>query len=213
MNIDTIYPMQPRPLDILFKEHLGNSIRCGDMLSRLFANLHDPESYIAQVKQLEEQGDRLTAESYHALELLSYSELVQITQEFVKYLDDIVDGMNNTARVIDIFTPDNIEAAAQQILSIILSMVSRLLAEVQQYPENQLASVKQCREELKKWEENADTIYHEWRKAHRRHSSLSLISEMDWTEILGILEQTTDACYHSALLLERITRYHLRQSL
>ncbi len=208
MNPDT----EIRPLDVLFKEHLDNSIECGQILNLLFLNLHDPEPHIARIKRLEERGDRLTAEAYHALELLPYSELVYLTQQFVKRLDDIVDGMNDTARVIDIFIPGQAEEAARQILALILEMAARLLAEVRRYPNNELASVRQCRETLKKAEEKADMVYHEWRKAHRRHSSLSLISETDWTEILGILEATTDACYHSALLLERITRYHWRQS-
>lgn len=53
-------------------------------------------------------------------------------------------------------------------------------------------------------------VYHEWRKSHRRYSTLSLLPEFDWTEILGILEKTTDDCYHAALLLERITKQRFR---
>jgi hypothetical protein len=60
-------------------------------------------------------------------------------------------------------------------------------------------------------EENADVIYHEWRKKQRRVIVLSLIEENNWTEILGVLEHTTDAAYHAALLLERITRYRQKQ--
>jgi len=41
---------------------------------------------------------------------------------------------------------------------------------------------------------------------------LSLIAETDWTEILGILEQTTDACYHSVLSLERIAKHRVREN-
>ena len=203
---------ESRPLETLFKAHLDNSIECGLALNRLFSDLARPEVHIAEIKRMEEFGDRLTAEAYRALESLPYTELVYLTQQFVKHLDDIVDGLNNTARVIDIFTPDLAEEAAQRILSMVMEMVARLATEVRQYPDNELASVRQCREALKQWEEEADSTYHEWRKSHRRHSSLSLISETDWTEILGILEGTTDACYHSALLLERITRYHLRQA-
>ena len=40
---------------------------------------------------------------------------------------------------------------------------------------------------------------------------LSLIEENNWTEILGVLEQTTDDVYHAALLLERITRFRQKQ--
>lgn len=205
-------PIMPRSLEILVEEQLANSLRCGESLSRLFAHLDDPEPHIAQIKQFEEYGDRLTAEAYNALELLPYSELVHLDQQFIKYLDDIIDGMNNTARVIDIFMPGTVEAAAQDILSILLEMVAGLQSEIAHYPHNELDGVRLCRANLKKCEERADVVYHEWRKSHRRHSTLSLISETDWTEILRILEETTDACYHSALVLERIVRYHLRQT-
>ncbi len=201
---------QPRPLDILFKDHLANTFACGQALSLLFSNLDAPTPYIARVKQLEENGDRLTAEAYAALELLSHSEFIHLTEQFVKRLDDIVDGMNDTARLIDICLPHKIEDAAQEILAGLLSMVAILQTEIAQYPENELARVRVCRETLKKWEEAADVTYHEWRKTQRRINMLPLVDEANWTEILGILEQTTDAAYHAAILLERIARYRLR---
>ena len=111
--------------------------------------------------------------------------------------------MNVTARIIDVFMPTKLEDAAEKITALIASLLSRLLTEVQQYPFEDLTSVRQCREALKIWEENADIVYHEWRKSHRRHGHLSLRAETDWTELLGTLEQTTDSCYHTALLLER----------
>lgn len=201
-----------RPLESLLRQHLDNSIACGQELKRLFGHLDAPQAHIAEIRRMEEFGDRLTAEAHRALEDPPYSELIHLTQLWVKHLDDIIDGLNNTARVIDIFTPERAEPDAQRILAIILEMAARLSVEVWRYPGNNLDGVRDCREALKRWEEEADTIYHEWRKSHRRHSSLSLISELDWTEILGLLEATTDACYHSAVLLERITRHHLRQA-
>ena len=47
-------------------------------------------------------------------------------------------------------------------------------------------------------------------KKERRVQVLSLIEESNWTEIFGILEQTTDDIYHAALELERIARYRSR---
>jgi uncharacterized protein Yka (UPF0111/DUF47 family) len=130
----------------------------------------------------------------------------------LKRLDDIVDGINHTARVIDICSPRKTESSSQELLSILLSMVARLQEEIALYPLNELASVRSCRETLKGWEEKADIIYHQWRKTQRRLNELPLVDEMNWTEILGILEQTTDAGYHASLLLERMTEYRTRQS-
>ncbi len=200
-----------RPLEVIFKEHLDNTIKCGQALNQLFLNLEEPEAHIVQVKQLEEKGDRLTAEAYCALELLSYSEIIYITEELVKRLDDIVDGINNTARLIDICQPRQIENAAHDILSNLQAMIARLEMEVIQYPDNDLASARVCCKTLKGNEENADLIYHEWRKKQRRVLVLSLVEENNWTEILGVLEQTTDAAYHAALLLERLARYRRKQ--
>ena len=211
MNDDNAIFHKPRSLDELFNAHLANTFECGQVLSLLFSNLDTPDAYIAKVKNLEENGDGLTAEAYSALELLTHSEFIHLTEQFVKRLDDIVDGMNNTARLIDICIPRKIEDAAQEILSTLMSMIARLQAEVAQYPGNELADVRECRETLKRWEESADVTYHEWRKTQRRINMLPLVDEANWTEILGILEQTTDAAYHAALLLERMVRFHLRQ--
>ncbi len=211
MNDDNTDRLPSRPLEILFNEHLENTIECGRALEQLFLNLDDPESYIVQVKHHEEIGDRLTAEAYYALESFGYSEFVRITEELVKRLDDIVDGINNTARLIDICQPRQIENAAHDMLSNLQTMVVRFRVEVAQYPDNDLVSLRACCKTLKASEENADLIYHEWRKKQRRVLVLSLIEENNWTEILGVLEQTTDTVYHAVLLLERIARYRLKQ--
>ena len=207
MNADNVDRPNSRPLEIIFKEHLDNTIECGQALSQLFLNLKEPDPYIAKVKYLEEKGDTLTAEAYCALELLPYSEFIYIIEQLVKRMDDIVDGINNTARLIDICHPRQIENAAHDILSALLSMIERLQIEIAQYPDNEATSIRACCKTLKVSEENADVIYHDWRKKQRRVLVLSLIEENNWTEILGVLEETTDAAYHVALLLERITRY------
>ena len=211
MNTVNVDRPNSRSLEIIFKEHLNNTIECGQVLNQLFLNLEEPEPYITQVKHLEEKGDSLTAEAYYALELLTYSEFIYITEQLVNRLDDIVDGINNTARLIDICHPKQVENAAQEILSTLLSMVGKLHMEMAYYPNNELASIRACCKTIKESEENADVIYHEWRKKQRRVLVLSLIEETNWTEILGVLEETTDAAYHAALLLERIARYCQKQ--
>lgn len=207
MNTDIVDQPGSRPMEIIFKEHLDNTIECGNALNELFLNLTQPDEYISKVKHLEEKGDRLTAEAYCSLESLTYSEYIYITEQLVKRLDDIVDGINDTARLIDICHPRMIENAAHEILSALVSMTEKLQTEIAQYPDIELASIRACCKALKGHEENADLIYHEWRKKQRRVLVLSLIEETNWTEILGVLEQTTDAAYHAGLLLERIARY------
>jgi uncharacterized protein Yka (UPF0111/DUF47 family) len=160
---------------------------------------------------LEEKGDRLTEEAYRALELPIYSEFVSITEQLIQRLDDIVDGINDTARLIDICQPRQIENAAHEILSILISMIEKLQVEMTQYPDIELPGIRVCCKTLKKSEENADLIYHEWRKKQRRVLVLSLIEENNWTEIMGVLEHTTDAAYHAGLLLERTARYRQKQ--
>lgn len=210
MNADNVDRPNSRPLEIVFKEHLDNSIACGQALGELFLNLNDPEQYISKVKAIEEKGDELTAEAYGRLELQVYSEFIYIIEQLVKRLDDITDGINNTARLIDICHPRHIETAAHDILAILIAMIENLQMEVSQYPNIGSARMKICCKKLKGCEQNADLIYHEWRKKQRRVLVLSLIEENNWAEILGVLEQTTDAAYHAGLLLERIARYQTK---
>jgi len=200
------------PLQRIFIDQVDNILRCGHALSQVFLHLTDPEVFIVEVKRLEEHGDRLTAAAYHALQDAPYSELSHITEQFIRHLDDIADGINDTARSIDICRPKRIEPAGQELLATLLSMIERLQGEIADYPGNRLDSVRSCRETLKRLEENADALYHEWRKTQRRLSSLPLVDENNWTEILGTLEQTTDAGYHAVLSLERITKHRLRSA-
>ena len=207
MGVNAVEGLNSRSLEIILKEHLDNTIECGQALGQLFQNLSDPEQHINQVKSLEEKGDELTAEAYRSLELLKYSDFIYIVEQLVSRLDDIIDGINNTARLIDICHPRGIENAAHDILSTLLSMIEKLQLEIIKYPNIEMASMKACCRALKEGEQNADLIYHEWRKKQRRVLVLSLIEENNWTEILGVLEQTTDAAYHAGLSLERMVRF------
>lgn len=207
MNADIVEQAGSRPLELIFQEHLDNTIECGKVLSELFQNLKEPSLHISNIKKLEEKGDKLTSEAYRCLESPAYSEVIYITEQLLRRLDDIVDGMNDTARLIDICQPRQIENAAHDLLSTLVSMVEKLQIVIAQYPDIELANIRTCCKSLKSYEETADLIYHEWRKKQRRDLVLSLIEENNWTEILGVLEQTTDATYHAGLLLERIARF------
>lgn len=212
MNLEPSSSPAPHSLALVFREHLDNTLECGRALGQLFSNLREPDALIARIRYLEEQGDGLTQEAHNILDSLPYSETIQTTQQLLHHLDDIVDGMNNVARIVDILTPTETQEAAHELLATVMSMVEELGKEIGKYPGNAWADVRECRAALKSWEEQADGIYHQWRKSHRRHGSLSLIAETDWTEILGILEQTTDACYHSVLALERLAKHRLKES-
>jgi uncharacterized protein Yka (UPF0111/DUF47 family) len=196
-----------RPLDQILKEHLDNSIECSKALNELFLHLKDPNQYVPKVKKLEDNGDKLIAEAYASLETLAYSDAVYVIEQLFRRLDDIVDGMNDTAKLIDICQPRQIELAAYDILSTLTEMIVALQNVVIQYPDIALHNAKSSCKLLKTFEEKADLIYYEWRKKQRRDLVLSLIEENSWTEILGVLEQTTDSAYHAGLLLERIAKY------
>jgi hypothetical protein len=208
MDTPNANPTTPRSLELIFRDQLVNTLECGQVLKQLFMDINMLDAYVGRIKRFEEAGDRLTAEAYQALELLPYNEFLHLTEQLVNRLDDIVDGMNNTARIVDVCTPRRTEGAAHQLVAALLSMVERLQEELALYPENDLQSAKACRKALKGWEEKADLLYHEWRKTQRRLSALPLVDESNWTEILGVMEQTTDAAYHAALLLERLTKHH-----
>lgn len=208
INIDSKNHRSP---EVILEEHIANTVDCAQMLNQVFFNLKQPEEYVLKVKEIEEKGDRLTEEAFHTLESLNYSEYVYLTEQLLKYLDDITDGIYNTARLIDICRPREIESVAYEILSVLLLMIESLQIEIAYYPNNELVRINECCKTIKKHEKTADVLYYEWRKKQRRALVLSLIEENNWTEILGVLEQTTDAAYHSALMLDRIARYKNRQ--
>ena len=133
-----------RLLETILKDHLYNTMNCGKVLGELFLNLEQPEQYISEVKRLEEQGDKLTAEAYANLESADYSEVVYITEQLIKRFDDIVDGMNDTARLIDICHPRQIESAAHEILSALVAMTEKLQTEIARYPNIDPASIRAC---------------------------------------------------------------------
>lgn len=208
--VDGVFP-PPRALDVIFRQHVATTMDCGRALLQLFHDIGGYAPYVAQIKRLEETGDQLTAEAYRALELLPYDEFTHLTEQFVNRLDDIADGINDAARLVDFCTPRSTEPAAPELVTTLLAMLERLQAELVRYPDNDPTSAGECRATLKHWEEKADQLYHEWRKTQRRINALPLVDESNWTEILGVLEQTNDTAYHAAMLLERIAKYRMRQ--
>lgn len=207
MSTQTASNPNTRPLEDIFREHLINSLKCNRLLHRLFGQPQEPLDLIGEIKHLEEYGDRLTADAYYTLDSYEYSGLIHFIEDLIKVLDDIVDGYNKTARLIDICRPIHIEAAAFEILAEQQLMITRLQTEIEGYPDNAPEALRACCNELKTKEERVDLIYHEWRKKERREQELSIIEEGNWTELFGILEQTADDIYHAALELERITRF------
>jgi len=199
-----------RPMDSILIDHLNNTVLCGSVLKSLFAEIEHPDSYIAEIKRLEEKGDQLTAEAYRTLESNTSIELIHISEQLIQRVDDIIDGINNAARMIDIFRPKKIEDAAHDLVATLLTMIDRLRKEVSAYPEISVESARLLREELKAREEEADLIYHNWRKKQYRVLVLPLVDESNWTEILGILEHTTDATYHAAVIIERDARLRIK---
>jgi hypothetical protein len=81
MNANNVDLKKPLSLELILKDHLDNTVACGQMLSNLFANIEEPAPYIAEIKALEEKGDRLTADAYCVLELLDYFEFIVSTGE------------------------------------------------------------------------------------------------------------------------------------
>jgi uncharacterized protein Yka (UPF0111/DUF47 family) len=212
MNAEQTGQSKSRQLETIFKEHLENSLVCSHALHDLFSNPQDIVPRIANIKRLEEIGDKLTEDAYYALENLDYSGLIHIIEDLIKLLDDIVDGFNKTARLIDICQPIHIESAAFEILLQQQEMIKSLQQVIEWYPNNKLSDLRACCRALKENEENVDLIYHEWRKKERREQELSIVEESNWTEIFAVLEQTTDDIYHAALELERLARYRNKQT-
>jgi uncharacterized protein Yka (UPF0111/DUF47 family) len=213
MTSHSANPPAPRTLGTIFAEHLRNTAHCGQAVHELFANIEEPAAHIAEIGRLEDLGDDLTAEAHNLLASSPFSWHTHITEDLIKLLDDIVDGFNKTARLIDIFRPAYIEQAAFDILADQRAMMRTLQPVLDRYPDNDLASLRACCAALKEKEENVDLIYHEWRKKERREQVLSLVEENNWTELFGVLEQTTDDIYHAALELERIARYRGRSEM
>jgi uncharacterized protein len=186
----------------LLNQLVGNIRRGADLLVRLFADLGNNAANADQIKAVEKECDENAAA---IIEKLNSSFITPIDREDIytltTELDDIMDHMNDMARLTVIYGMSGSDELASHMTRTLLDSVVEL-----EKAFTQLESRKGVREHIEKiklLEEEGDRA---WQTAMQRLFSEEKdpIAVIKWSKIYDDLEAATDRCKDVAKVLEAV---------
>jgi predicted phosphate transport protein (TIGR00153 family) len=163
---------------------------------------------VDQIKRLEHQADQVTHEVVTRLDRVFITPLDREDIHLLaSRLDDVIDLIDGTARRLQMFRAGRAPEGAVLISEVIGRAVAQLQVAVRLLEQNRGGTVLQACVQVKRLEEEGDSLYHEWlgRLFEGEPDPLNVIK---WKEIYDNLEKTLDDIEDAANVLESISIKH-----
>jgi predicted phosphate transport protein (TIGR00153 family) len=163
---------------------------------------------VDQIKRLEHQADQVTHEVVTRLDRVFITPLDREDIHLLaSRLDDVIDLIDGTARRLLMFRAGKAPEGAVLIADVIGKAVAELQVAVAALEKNKGGTVLAACVQVKRMEEEGDSLYHEWlgRLFEGEPSPLEVIK---WKEIYDNLEKTLDFIEDAANVLESISIKH-----
>jgi predicted phosphate transport protein (TIGR00153 family) len=163
---------------------------------------------VEQIKGLEHQADQVTHEVVTRLDRVFITPLDrEDIHMLASRLDDVIDLIDGTARRLLIFRAGESPQGAILIAEVIVRATSQLQVAVVSLDKNRGHTVLDACGQVKRLEEEGDSLYHEWlgRLFEGNPDPLTVIK---WKEIYDNLEKTLDDIEDAANVLESISIKH-----
>jgi predicted phosphate transport protein (TIGR00153 family) len=163
---------------------------------------------VDQIKRLEHQADQVTHDVVTRLDRVFITPLDREDIHLLaSRLDDVMDLIDGTARRLLIFHTGKSPEGAVLLADVIGKAVAQLQVGVGSLEKNKAGAVLAACVQVKRMEEEGDSLYHEWlgRLFEGRPDPLDAIK---WKEIYDNLEKTLDTIEDAANVLESISIKH-----
>ena len=163
---------------------------------------------VDQIKRLEHQADQVTHEVVTRLDRVFITPLDREDIHLLaSRLDDVIDLIDGTARRLLMFRAGTAPDGAVLIADVIGKAVVELQAGVRALEKNKGGTVLAACVQVKRMEEEGDSLYHEWlgRLFEGEPEPLDVIK---WKEIYDNLEKTLDFIEDAANVHESISIKH-----
>jgi uncharacterized protein len=163
---------------------------------------------VDQIKRLEHQADQVTHEVVTRLDRVFITPLDREDIHLLaSRLDDVIDLIDGTARRLLMFRAGRAPEGAVLIADVIGKAVAELQVAVRALEKNKGGTVLAACVQVKRMEEEGDSLYHEWlgRLFEGDPAPLEVIK---WKEIYDNLEKTLDFIEDAANVLESISIKH-----
>jgi uncharacterized protein len=193
----------------LFSAVAGYTVEAAALLQDLLrAEPSRRTSIVDQIKRLEHQADQVTHEVVSRLDRVFITPLDrEDIHMLASRLDDVIDLIDGTARRLQMFRAGASPEGAVLIADVIGRAVAQLQVAVASLEKNKGGTVLEACVQVKRLEEEGDSLYHEWlgKLFEGQPDPLDVIR---WKEIYDNLEKTLDDIEDAANVLESISIKH-----
>jgi predicted phosphate transport protein (TIGR00153 family) len=163
---------------------------------------------VDQIKRLEHMADQVTHDVVTRLDRVFITPLDREDIHLLaSRLDDVIDLIDGTARRLQMFHAGEAPQGAILIAEVIVRATSQLQAAVTALEKNRAGTVLEACIQVKRLEEEGDSLYHEWLGRLFEGSPDALIV-IKWKEIYDNLEKTLDNIEDASNVLESISIKH-----
>jgi hypothetical protein len=193
----------------MFSAVAALSVECATLLQELLrADTPRRTAIVDQIKRLEHQADQVTHEVVTRLDRVFITPLDREDIHLLaSRLDDVIDLIDGTARRLQMFRAGKAPEGAVLIADVIGRAATQLQVGVRALEKNKGGTVLEACVQVKRLEEEGDSLYHEWlgRLFEGDPDPLNVIK---WKEIYDNLEKTLDDIEDAANVLESISIKH-----
>jgi uncharacterized protein len=163
---------------------------------------------VDQIKRLEHQADQVTHDVVNRLDRVFITPLDREDIHLLaSRLDDVIDLIDGTSRRLYIFKAGEAPSGAIHLAEVIVRATVQLQVAVEGLEDNKAGTVLNACVQVKRLEEEGDSIYHEW-LGRLFEGSPDPLTVIKWKEIYDNLEKTLDYIEDAGNVLESISIKH-----
>jgi uncharacterized protein len=169
--------------------------------------LHRP-AIVDAIKRLEHEADQITHDVVTRLDRVFITPLDrEDIHVLASRLDDVVDLIDGAAHRVQMYHAGEAPPGAILMAEVVVRATQALLVAVEALEKNKNRVVLDACAQVKRLEEEGDTVYHEWvaKLFDGRPDPLDVIK---WKEIYDTLEKTLDHMEDAGNVLESISIKH-----
>jgi len=160
------------------------------------------------IKRLEHQADQVTHEVVTRLDRVFITPLDREDIHLLaSRLDDVMDLIDGTASRVLMYQAGEAPAGAILMADVVLRATQQLRVAVMELEKNKDQVVLEACAQVKRLEEEGDSVYHEW-VARLFDGSPDALIVIKWKEIYDTLEKTLDHMEDAGNVLESISIKH-----
>jgi uncharacterized protein len=169
--------------------------------------LHRP-AIVDAIKRLEHEADQITHEVVTRLDRVFITPLDREDIHLLaSRLDDVVDLIDGAAHRVQLYRAGEAPAGAILLADVISRATQALQVAVRSLEKNKDRTVLEACAEVKRLEEEGDSVYHEW-VAKLFEGTPDALMVIKWKEIYDTLEKTLDHMEDAGNVLESISIKH-----